>query len=198
MIFLLLNHLSFLWNLRWLNNIADPLKLKKMKKQLVFLIILLLLMTVCIPTVKAQVFLTLEPSFFQTGILYNQRMDKIGLYSRVNYGNIKQKGFYTDNVKVGIGMSIPISKDKFALYFGPNYNYFFDTSERDSYINIDKVHSISIDIGISRTKGRFTILMMSDLPNWESLVGFSYRFGHKHKAEQEVCKIGKKRFKHFN
>ncbi len=165
-----------------------------MKKQLIFLIIQSLFMTVCVPIVKAQVFVTLEPSFFQAGILYNQKigkMGKIGLYSRVNYGDIKQGEFYTDNVKVGMGMSMPISKDelnknKLALYFGPNYNHFFNTSGSDSYINIDKVHPISIDIGISCTKGRFTVLMMSDLPNWESLVGFSYRFGHKHSGEQKL------------
>ncbi len=138
-------------------------------------------MTVCVSTVKAQVFVTLEPSFLKPGILYNQKIGKIGLYSRVNYGNIKQGEFYTDNVKVGMGMSIPISskdklnKNKLALYFGPNYNHFFNTSGDNSYINIDKVHPISIDIGISVTKGRFTILMMSDLINWKSLVGFSYR-----------------------
>ena len=166
-----------------------------MKKQLIFLIILLSLLAVCVPTVKAQVFFTLEPSFFKVGILYNQKigkMDKIGLYSRVNYGNIKDEGFYTDNVKVGIGMSIPIrqsyEENKLALYFGPNYSHYFNTSGSNPTINLDKIYPISIDIGISLTKGRFTILLMSDLPNWESLVGFSYRLSkYKHNDKKNFA-----------
>jgi hypothetical protein len=142
----------------------------------IYLIILLVLTSrLC----NSQIYLILEPSFIRPGILYNYNFNDIGIWSKVWYGNIKGEhsdgsAFYADNIKVSTG----ISKfyDGANWYAGINYNHFFNVNEDSRIIQLDRIHRISFDIGVSLTRGRFSAIMMTDILNWESCIGISYRF----------------------
>jgi len=123
---------------------------------------------------KSQLYATIDPAFLRVGALYNYKMDEIGFYGRGLYGNIKGDLFYTESVKIGTGISIPEGNANF--YFGLNYNHFFNGSGYNYENVINKVSILSVDIGISVTYNRFSMLMMADFINWESILGFSYRF----------------------
>jgi hypothetical protein len=124
---------------------------------------------------KAQLFVTIDPAFFKTGILYNQKVnDVVGCYARAQYGRINLDDFYTDNIKVGSGISLSMGNGG-TFYVGTNYNHFFNTKNDNPKIDIDRVSILSFDIGMSLTTGRFTMLLMTDPINWESIVCFSYK-----------------------
>jgi hypothetical protein len=122
---------------------------------------------------KAQVFVTIDPIYLHAGILCNNHsIEKIGFYGRAQYGNIRINDFYTESFKIGSGISIPHNNAKF--YVGLNYNHFFNTTE-SNHVDLNRISKLSFDMGVSLTTNRFTMLIMSDLVNWESIVGFSYR-----------------------
>lgn len=140
------------------------------------LIIWLLLSTV---VVNGQLYVILEPAFLRPGIVYNHSMEKIGIWGKIWYGNIRGVHpdggtFYTDNIKTSIGISTPY--DGARWFVGVNYNLFFNTNEDNRLVQLDDVESVSLDIGVSLTRGRFSAIMMTDPFNWESCVGVSYTF----------------------
>ena len=148
----------------------------------VIIIILLLLTKI---TAIGQMFITIEPMFFRVGILYNQPINKIGVYGHAWYGDIKGtddmgEKFYTDNVKVGLGLSYKtmnlISESIWLVpYVGINYNHFFNTTTNDKIIQLDRIKKVSFEVGASFKHNRFTLLMMTDFINWESMIGVSYK-----------------------
>jgi hypothetical protein len=144
-----------------------------MKKLIVLLFIMFLTIVV-----KAQLFITIEPAYFRTGIVYNHNFHKFGLYGKIWYGDIRKKiecdYFYTQNIKTGIGASFPIP-DKAFFYIGINRSFFFDYTKNSTLNNIDNIIKTSFDLGISgKLTQKFSILFMSDLWNWESCIGLNF------------------------
>jgi hypothetical protein len=96
------------------------------------------------------------------------------------YGDIRgynyadSSNFYTQNIKLSAGISL--SKRNAKFYFGLNYNHFFDTQHNGYPIQLDRIHPISFDLGMSVKVRRFTGVMMTDILNWESCIGVSYHF----------------------
>ena len=141
-------------------------------------VIITIIFASTVSTLFSQFFFTIEPQFMRPGIMYNHdRFAKIGIYGKVWYGNIKGKKvprnvFYTDNIKFGAGLSTTF--EGLRIYAGANYNWFFNTIENPEVCRLDRIKRFSFDVGVSFTHGRFTMLMMTDFLNWESLFGFSY------------------------
>jgi hypothetical protein len=138
----------------------------------------LLLLTISIYA-NSQVFITLEPAFLRPGVLYNLPTKRpFSVYGKAWYGNIKGEHpdggkFYTDNIKVGMGVSH--KEDRyFTWYVGVNYNYFFNTKTDERICRLDRINRVSIDIGASLRSRRFTLLFLTDPLNWESSIGVSY------------------------
>ena len=139
---------------------------------------LLLLMAICTPA-AGQFFVTVEPAFFRVGGMYNLKSDHIGGYLHVWYGDIRGEHedgslFFTENIKIGGGVSIP-HDDNFTWYAGLNYQRFFHTKEDIRIARLDRIKIISFDIGASLKHNRFTLLFLTDPLNWESMIGVSYR-----------------------
>jgi len=142
-------------------------------------ILLILLLLSLKLSLNAQLFVTIEPAHFRPGIMYGQNFDKFGLYAKAWYGTIKSKKdmpyFYTKNIKVGLGTSYKIN-GLGRVYVGINHNYFFNSYNLE-ISGVNKIHKTSFDIGISGTvAGRFSILLMSDIWNWESNIGVGFNF----------------------
>jgi hypothetical protein len=123
---------------------------------------------------KAQLFVTIDPAFLQPGILYNQKVNRVGYYVRIQCGNIKTDDFYTDNIKGGSGISLPVGYGG-TVYAGANYNYFFNTEDNSFMVDLDRISLVSLDIGVSLNTKRFTMMIMLDPINWEAFIGFSYQ-----------------------
>ena len=126
-----------------------------------------------------QLFATLEPTFQRPGLLYNTQ-GQVGLYGKAWYGNMNRpEGFHAQNIKIGVGLSFldyhPLSDVRARWLIGINYNYFFDV-ENSTKINVNRVHVPSADLGIIVIMGRFSLLIMEDLFNWESCLGVSFKF----------------------
>lgn len=135
---------------------------------------------------NAQLFPTFEPAHFRLGLLYNQPINHFGLYCKVWVGNIHKETemdyFKTSNVKIGAGLSYKFNDDN-TIYLGVNKNYYYNVINTSKALNNELVdfnciHKISFDIGVSMKIDRLSLLMMSDLLNWESMIGFSYQL-HK-------------------
>lgn len=135
-------------------------------------------------SLQAQLFFIIEPQFIRPGLMYNHDLKSFGLYSHVWAGNIKGNieygggDFYTDNIKIAVGISSLPDDEQFKFYLGLNYNNFFNTKVNynglyNGKIILDKVHKFSFELGISKSIGRVTMLMITDFLNWESLVGIS-------------------------
>jgi hypothetical protein len=115
--------------------------------------------------------------------MYNQPLKPISIYTHTWYGKIKRcdelSTFETKTYKIGVGLSYQF-KDKNSLYLGINKSYFFATKstcliEGPEKENLNSIHKISFEIGIVMKVERISLFMMSDLLNWESMVGFSYQ-----------------------
>jgi len=175
-----------------------------MKKLLISLVIFLLL-AISIPTVKAQVYVTVEPPPTRFGVLYNQKnvlpnlglvkydstkfLSKVGLYGRMYYGKIYFFDHsYTTNARIGVGISIPfrlaLEENLYALYVGSAYDFFFNTTGSDFVNDTDKVFPVSVDVGFTMECGRVRILMLLNPYykkgsgtnfNLSCSAGFSYR-----------------------
>jgi len=129
---------------------------------------------------KSQVYLLIDPAIRRAGLLYNQgfKESKIGVYAKCQYGVINVTDFYTKSIKAGAGVSVRFGTDQ-RVYFGLNYNYFFDTVDDAWDIDLSRIEPVSIDIGIaSGNEMRFKIMFMTDPVNWETSIGFSYQFKH--------------------
>jgi hypothetical protein len=130
---------------------------------------------------SSQLYLLVDPAMRRAGLLYNQKFkqSKIGLYTKCQYGVINVPDFYTKSIKAGAGVSFRFGTDQ-RIYFGLNYNYFFQTVNDTWYIDLSRVEPVSIDIGIaSGNEMRFKILFMTDPVNWETSLGFSYQFKNR-------------------
>jgi len=116
-------------------------------------------------------------------LLYNQQFNKIGVYSHAWWGDIKGQHedggiFYTENAKLGLGISIKTRG--MCPYIGVNRNWFYNTNTDDRIIQLDKIHKYSFEVGFSlNVKERLTSIMITDILNWESIIGFSYQFKNK-------------------
>jgi hypothetical protein len=133
--------------------------------------------------VKAQLYITVEPAYFRPGILYNYVPVEYGcgVYGKIWYGDIQKKTaydhFYTQNIKVGFGVSFCLN-ERSKIFLGVNQNYYFDYTKESTLVNWNNVHYISFDIGVDmRISERFAFLMMSDLLNWESIIGINFKLG---------------------
>lgn len=124
-------------------------------------------------TASGQLFITLEPGFLRPGVMYT-----VGpAYAHVWHGDIRGDGdFYTKNVKIGAGYALHVDH-VCTVYFGPNWQRFYDTNQgQNRAVNLNSIREFSVDIGGSFRMNRTTLLFMTDFPNWESMIGLSYRF----------------------
>lgn len=158
-------------------------------------IITLLALLIMLSTLQlsAQLFVTLEPTFFRPGLLYNKQFKTVGAYTHAWYGNIQGVHgdggvFYTDNIKLGIGLSL--KTDGLCPMLGINRNWFFNINEDDRIIQTGLIKKYSVEVGVMLRHRRFTGLMMTDPFNWESIIGVSYNFGDKR------CPAYKRKHKH--
>lgn len=127
---------------------------------------------------KGQIFVLIDPGVRRAGMMYNKkfREHRAGLYLKAQYGILKVPDFYTESYKAGAGVSFKISGGG-RVYFGINYNHFFNTVDDCYQINLDNIEPVSIDIGLSSgNEARFKLLFITDPINWESSIGFTYQF----------------------
>jgi len=143
------------------------------------LIIGLLLISV---SAESQIYLLVDPGLFRAGAMYNQYMPnhKTGVYVRGLYGvnnwEMFDGTFHTQCVKLGTGVSFRF-REGGSLYFGLNYSHYFDIQDNTMQIDLNRIKPVSIDIGIcSSDLNRFRILFITDPLNWETAVGFTFRF----------------------
>ena len=151
-----------------------------MKVQFIKKIKMLMIFSLISLSLNAQVFVSLEPVFLRPGLLYNYTTKTVGVYGKVWYGNIKGRDgskFNTNNIKCGLGLSYKTKGLK--PYLGINYNYFFNTVSDDKVIDLDRIKKVSFDVGVSFDKRRFSLLMMTDFLNFESMIGISYKLKDK-------------------
>lgn len=136
--------------------------------------------------INAQLFVTIEPITQRSGLFYNKSFKNFGVYGKAWAGKISEKTefstFKTNTVKIGAGLSFKMN-DENTIYAGANYTHFFNvvnTSlvETCKIVDMNRPYKISFDIGVSFKVERFTLLMMSDFLNWESMIGISYKL-HK-------------------
>jgi hypothetical protein len=142
------------------------------------LILILSLFLVAI-TLQAQIYVLVDPLTYRAGLIYNQRFNGnlIGTYLKLQYGIIDKIDFYTHTYKAGLGISYGLKSDGSCVYLGLNYNYFFKTVNNTTYINLSRISKVSFDIGVSSGKqSKFKMMIITDPINWESSVGFSYKF----------------------
>jgi len=131
----------------------------------------------------AQLFITIEPAFLRPGVMYNQKTNHIGYYAHAWFGNIKGQSddgakFYTNNAKLGAGISIPCDQH-LTWYAGLNAQTFFNTTYNSRVAQLSKVKHFSCDLGVSLRRNRFTLLFITDPLNWETMAGISYRLKTK-------------------
>jgi hypothetical protein len=130
---------------------------------------------------NAQLFFTIDPAFFSPGLLYNYSFEKFGIYTQARYGNITQTSeyeyFHTQSIKVGAGISIPVTYEKdIKIYVGYKHSYFYDTKNA-SIGNVNRIKKNCFDVGVSgKVSDKVSILLMTDFLNWESLIGVTYKF----------------------
>jgi hypothetical protein len=153
-----------------------------MKKLIFFVLFFIAFCCKC----TAQLFPTFEPAHFRLGLLYNHPINHFGLYTKIWGGNIHKEtetcNFKTSNVKIGAGLSYKFN-DGNTIYVGINKNYYYNIintskASNNELVDFNNTHKISFDVGISMKIDRLSLLMMSDLLNWESMIGFSYQL-HK-------------------
>jgi hypothetical protein len=131
---------------------------------------------------NAQLFVICDPAYFYPGVLYHQKVaSNFGVYGKVWYGDLQKRTdldhFYMETVKVSYGLT-HLFQDGTRLYIGLNRTWFFNYTKESDLVDWNKVHKISFDVGFDvRVTERFTFLMMSDLLNWESCIGVSFKFG---------------------
>ena len=134
-------------------------------------------------TASGQLFITLEPGFLRPGLMY-----AVGpVYVHAWHGDIRSRDdFYTKNVKIGAGYALRVD-DVCTVYFGPNWQRFYDTNWDAS---LGAIRKVSLDIGASFRMNRTTLLFMTDLPNWESMIGLSYKFSSRKysRSSKITCK----------
>ena len=132
---------------------------------------------------NAQLFPTIEPAHQRVGLLFNHSYTHLGFYSKAWYGSIKREtlttSFHTQTVKIGTGVSYKFN-DGNIIYLGINKSHYFNVKNISNFefnksVNLNKIHKISFDVGVSMKIDRLSLLMMSDLLNWESMIGFSYQ-----------------------
>jgi hypothetical protein len=138
--------------------------------------VLVVLISILTTTINAQLFTVMGVGPPKVGLLYNLPITTPGIYMKTMYGWVDRYQFYSDNIRVGAGLSIPIEKDNFAVYVGGNYNYFFNIKDNSPFIDLSLIHKLSFDVGVSKTINKFTILLMYDFLNREPVVGVTYRF----------------------
>ncbi len=150
----------------------NPLTMKKT--------ILLSLFLIAFKALSAQTHVIVDPMFLRFGILQDFTLSKdqythtkMGPYVKLMYGDIKGKQvFYTESIKAGAG--IYIRDDNVKYHAGLNYNYFFNTTENPAEVDLSLLKKLSFDLGLSLTLDRLTMIMLTDIINWESCIGFSY------------------------
>lgn len=142
-------------------------------------LIILLFVLIALIKVSGQVFVTIEPAHFRPGILYNHQFSTFGIYAKTWYGDIQKRTpydyFYTQNIKIGLGTSFKLTEESNG-YFGMNRSYYFGYSKKSELSDLNKVHKVSFDVGVDfKVTDHLTLLMMSDLLNWESCIGINYK-----------------------
>jgi hypothetical protein len=134
------------------------------------------------------VYVTVDPNFFKPGILYNQQFIVrssdykyeyvAGVYGKVQYGNINPTGLHADNLKGSLGVSLVAFAVDCRLFLGGNYNYFYNVYGANPFVDINRVHPVSFEWGVSKILDRWEILMINDPINWETSLGVTYKFNH--------------------
>lgn len=150
-------------------------------------ILLLITASLVALSARSQVFVTVDPSFFKVGAMYNYRLEKIGFYGRGEYGDVVEQDFYTENVKIGTGVSLR-TREGAQFFLGLNYNHFFHTVDNSLAVNIAMVSPVSFECGVAAKFGRITMLIMTDPVNWESCVGISFSLTKTRRQPQYGCR----------
>jgi len=120
-------------------------------------------------TVTAQVIPTLEPSFLRPGVFYAHAP----VYGHMWAGTVKG---YALNAKIGAGLAIPDrhphGTTRATWLAGVNLQGFHQVRPG---LELDRVHQVSIEMGIMLTSGRVTVMALTDPVNWESCFGLMVR-----------------------
>jgi hypothetical protein len=125
------------------------------------------------------VLLTIEPLNFQTGIIYHQPINKIGVYGKARYAHLDKSGLKTDYFKYGVGVSIEYLGGFSPINFivGVNYSQFANMVNESSEFDLARVKRVSVDLGfIANPGGRFIVCAITDPLNWETEIGIGIRF----------------------
>jgi hypothetical protein len=138
------------------------------------IIVILLFISVA---ANCQLYLLIDPGTRRAGLLYNQKtQSKVGLYSKAQYGYIDFSDFHTQSIKIGLGLSRELTGGA-RIYVGLNYNHYYDTQYYAEYIDMSRIKKVCFDIGLATgNEMRFRMMLITDPINWESSLGFSYRF----------------------
>lgn len=136
-------------------------------------ILLILTMLVC-SGIKAQTSVSTTYDFVKKEYGVNMRHN--WLISSFKNGAYKEQ---TDKVSVfefGLGYAHRLYNDN-SLFIIPTYNYYYNKSETFSFIDKDKFHNFSVEVGAEVKLNRHLIAnIFFDPLMWEVRFGFGYEF----------------------
>lgn len=147
--------------------------------------ILALLVLLCGFTANSQIYVTADASFPKFGLFSNHQntFGPVGVYQYAVYGHTSKYEFHAENVKLGVGASVPIFKGNLSLYGGANYQWFFNTYDNSPYMSLDHINALSCDVGISRNDDWGSVLFIVDPINVDVMLGLHYKFLRKYKYQ---------------
>lgn len=139
----------------------------------------LVVLSMTISAGKAQLFIIGDVTQPSIGAMINfQCMDpeQLGFYNYGTYGNSNKPGMEFNSIALGAGLSYYWSvnddpQECVRVYSGFNYNVWWQGDEL-----LFPGKTISFDIGVSKTLGRFTVIIMWDPLNHSVKPGISYYF----------------------
>jgi hypothetical protein len=141
----------------------------KMKILKTISILLLLLITGSI-YIQAQLFLTIQPSFFELGSAYNYEFNKLGIYSTLNYGHVLEQ---PKHVSLSVGLSFKF--EDYSILSGVKKNYF---NEYFSLVDPYNSEEFSIEAGLiihEKKLGRISLIFITNLFHLNTRLGIGYK-----------------------
>ena len=119
---------------------------------------------------NSQIYVLGDVTFPSMGALVHwSTMDvkNLGFYNYGIYGNSNSKNLQTLSFATGLSYcfesSNRLSSEIFRVYGGFNYNVWWNR-EQEIILPVD-AHTISFDIGVSKSLGRFSMIFMADILN---------------------------------